>query len=183
MPRWTTRLLAWARDNLFRRARPRPLSAALGYERAGGTRWDTPVPWTADAAIVDVLVRLPPAARRKTDFAFRLPFATFPADSIRPDLDDRCHVTFRFPVPLDTHRGDLLWKGRVLASVPVHVLTPGLFLAGLAVTNPTVSVRFGGSTVGATAFVPDRCEGFFAAAALRCSTALGPLAELGLKAV
>lgn len=183
MPRWTTRWLAWARDNLLRRARPRPLSAAVGYERAGGTRWEVPVPWTADAALVDVLVRLPLAARRKTDFAFRLPFATFPADSIRPDLDDRCRVTFRFPVPLDTLRGELLWKGRVLASIPVHVLTPGLFLAGLAVTNPTVSVRLGASTVAATAFVPDRCAGLFAGAALRCSSVLGPLAELGLKAV
>jgi hypothetical protein len=183
MPRWTTRWLAWARDNLFRRAKPRPLSAAVGYERAGGTRWDSPIPWTADAAVVDVLVRLPLAARRKTDFAFRLPFATFPADSIRPDLDDRCRVTFRFPVPTDAFRGDLLWKGRVLASIPVHVLTPGSFLAGLAVTNPTVSVRLGGSTVAATAFVPDRCEGLLAAALLRCQTALTPLAELGVKAV
>ena len=183
MPRWPTRWLVWARDNLLRSARPRPLSAAVGYERAGGTRWDTPVPWTADAAVVDVLVRLPLAARRKTDFAFRLPFATFPADSIRPDLDDRCRVTFRFPVPLDTLRGDLLWKNRVLVSLPVHVLTPNLFLAGLAVTNPSVSVRFGGSTVAATCFVPDRCDGLFAVALLRCSAALGPLAELGLKAV
>ncbi|MBN9120234.1 MAG: hypothetical protein J0I06_13915 [Planctomycetes bacterium] len=183
MSLWPTHWLAWARDSLLRRARPRPLSAAVGYERAGGTRWDAPVPWTADAAVVDVLVRLPLTARRKTDFAFRLPFATFPADSIRPDLDDRCRVTFRFPVPLDTLRGDLLWKGRVLASIPVHVLTPGLFLAGLAMVNPTVSVRLGGSTVAATSFVPDRCEGLIAAALLRCSSALAPLAELGLKVV
>ncbi len=183
MPRWPTRWLAWARDNLLRRVRPRPLSAAVGYERAGATRWDAPIPWAADAAIVDVLVRLPLAARRKTDFALRLPFATVPADSIRPDLDDRCRITFRFPVPLDTLRGDLLWKGRVLATLPVHVLTPGSFLAGLAVANPTVSVRLAGSTVAASSFVPDRCEGLFAAALLRCQTALGPLAELGLKAV
>jgi hypothetical protein len=183
MPRWPTRWLAWARDNLFRRARPRPLSASVGYERAGGTRWDSPVPWTADAAILDVLVRMPLSARRKADFALRLPFATFPADSIRPDLDDRCRITFRFPVPLDTLRGDLLWKGRVIATLPVHVLTPGGFLADLAVAHPTVSVRLGGTTVAAGAFVPDKCEGLLTAAVIRCSSALGPLAELGLKAV
>jgi hypothetical protein len=179
MARWLTHSLGWVRDNLLR-ARPRPLSAAVGYERAGGTRWDSPIPWTGDAAVVDVLVRLPVAARRKTDFAFRLPFATFPADSIRPDLDDRCRVTFRFPVPLDTVRGDLLWKGRALATLPVHVLTPKSFLAGLTLSGPTVSVRLGGATVSASAFVPDRCEGLVAAAVLRCNTPLAPVAELGL---
>ncbi len=183
MPRWTTRWLDWARDNWFRRARPRPLSAAVGYERAGAARWDAPVPWTADAAVVDILLSLPVHARRKTDFAFRLPFATFPADAIRPDLDDRQRVTFRFPVPLDSVRGDLLWKGRVLASVPVQVLTPASFLAGLALANATVAVRLGGSTVAATSFVPDRCEALLTAAVLRCHMPLAPLAELGLSAV
>lgn len=181
MARWLTHSLAWVRDNLLGRARPRPLSAAVGYERAGGTRWDAPIPWTADAAVIDVLVRQPVAARRKTDFAFRLPFATFPADSIRPDLDDRCRVTFRFPVPLDTVRGDLLWRGRVLATLPVHVLTPQSFLSGLALANATVSARLGGSTVAVSGFVPEGCEGLFAAAVLRCNSPLAPLAELGLK--
>ena len=182
MPRWTTRWLAWARDNLFRRVKPRPLSAAVGYERAGATRWEPPVPWTADAVVVDVLLALPVAARRKTDFALRLPFATFPADALRPDADDRCRVTFRFPVPQDSLRADLLWKGRALASLPVNVLTPGTFLAGLTLTNVTVSARIGGTTVAAVAFVPDRCEALVTAAVLHCRTPLAPLAELGLKA-
>ena len=181
MPRWIARWLVWARDNLIRRTRPRPLSAAVGYERAGSARWESPVPWTADAAVVVVLLRLPVYARRKTDFAFRLPFATFPADAIRPDLDDRCRVAFRFPVPLDTVRGDLLWKGRVLASIPVHVLTPASFLAELTLTHATISVRLGGSTVAATSFVPDGCESLLAAVVLRGHSALAPLTELGLK--
>jgi hypothetical protein len=182
MPRWTTRWLAWARDNLLRRARPHPLSAAIGYERAGMARWETPVPWTADVVVVDVLFRLPASARRKTDFAFRLPFATFPADAIRPDLDDRHRITFRFPVPLETVRGDLLWKGRVLASIPVQVLTPTSFLAGLVLANTTVSVCLSDTTANVTAFVPDRCGALLTAAVLRCQTTLAPLAELGLKA-
>jgi hypothetical protein len=181
MPQWTTRWLGWARDNLFRRTRPRPLSAAVGFERADATRWELPVPWTADAAVVDVLLDVPVAARRKTDFAFRLPFATFPADALRPDADDRHRVTFRFPVPAETVRGDLLWRSRVLASVCVRVLSPTAFLAGLALTSPAVSVRFGTTTVSATAFVPERCEALVAAAVLRCPTALAPVTELGLR--
>jgi hypothetical protein len=183
MPQWMTRWLAWARDKLFRRTRPQPLSAALGYERAGGTRWESPVPWTADAAVIDVLFALPAQARFKTDFALRLPFATFPADALRPDAEDRFRVTFRFPVPQDTVRGDLMWKGRVLAPITIHVLTLDGFLAGLALTNATVSVRLAGATVSAGSFVPDRCEGIVAAAVLRAVTSLAPLAELDLKAV
>jgi hypothetical protein len=183
MPRWPTRWLVWARDNLFRRARPRPLSAAVGYERGGATRWEPhrPVPWTADAVVVDILLQLPPPARRKTDLAFRLPAGTFPADALRPDAGDRFRVTFRFPVPPDTVRGELLWKGHVLASVAVPVLTPGGFLGGLVVTNPTAAVRLGAATVTATAFVPDGCAALAAAAVLRCPTALAPLAELPLR--
>lgn len=182
MPRWTTRWLAWARDNLLRRARPHPLSAAIGYERAGIARWESPVPWTADAVVIDVLFQLPAFARRKTDFAFRLPFATFPADGFRPDLDDRFRITFRFPVPLESVRGDLLWKGRAVASISVQVLTPASFLAGLSLANATVSARLGDTTANVTAFVPGGCGVILTSAVLRCQTTLAPLAELGLKA-
>ena len=180
MPPWTTRWLGWARDNLFRR--PRPRAADIGYERAGVTRWEAPVPWTADAAVVDVLLDLPPAARRKADFAFRLPFAAFPADTLRPDAGDRHRVTFRFPVPPGSVRGDLLWKGRVLATVAVPVLTPAVFLAGLHVAHASTSVRYGDCTASATAFVPDRCDTLIATIFLHAQSALAPVAELGLKA-
>ena len=183
MPRWPTRWLVWARDNLLRRARPRAVGAAVGYERGALTLWDAPVPWTADAVVVDVQLLLPPAARRKTDFAFRLPAATFPADAIRPDADDRFRLTFRIPVPVDAVRGDILWKGRVVAGIPVRVLTPDAFLAGLNLTNATTAVRFGSATAAATAFVPDRCDGLLATAVLRCPATLAPLAELGLRVV
>ncbi|AMV27936.1 hypothetical protein VT84_26265 [Gemmata sp. SH-PL17] len=183
MPHWTTRWLVWARDNLFRRTRPRAVAAFVGYERAGATRWAAPVPWTADAAVLDVQFRFPYPARRKTDFSLRLPTATFPADALKPDADERFRVSFRFPVPAGTVHGDLLWNGRVLATVPIEVLTPDRFLTSLSLTNATVAVRFGSGTVAATAFVPDRCDGLLATAVLRCPTALVPLAELGLRAV
>jgi hypothetical protein len=178
-----TRWLAWARDSLFRRARPRPLSASVGYERAGVTRWESPVPWAADAAVLDILLRLPVAARRKQDFALRLPFATFPADALRPDADDRCRLTFRFPVPQEPVKGDLMWRGRVIAAVPVAVLTPGEFLGGLTVAGAAVSVQLAGSSVAATSFVPECCDAVVASAVLRGRAALAPLGELGLKAV
>ncbi len=65
--------------------------------------------------------------------------------------------------------------------MPIRVLTPDGFLAGLSLVSPTTAVRFGGTTVAATAFVPDRCDALLAAAVLRCPAALTPLSELGLR--
>lgn len=180
MPPWTTRWLDWVRDNLLRR-RPVPLAVAIGYERAGQTRWETPIPWSADAVVVDVLVPSGSATRRKTDFALRLPAATFPADTLRPDLNNRCRITFRLPVPHHITPGELRWKGRLLAPLTLPVLTPHAFLMGLTLTHVTTAVRLAGTTVAVGAFVPQACEALLATAVLHSSTPLGPLAELGLK--
>lgn len=185
MPHWTTRWLGWARSrlNLFGGARPKAVAASVGHEAAGTTRWGAPVPWTADAAVLDVQLQAPAPARQKTDFALRLPSATFPADALRLSADNKVHVTFRFPVPPDTASGDLVWRGRVIATVPVRVLTPATFLASVSLGEPTVAVRFGATTAPATAVVPDRCDGLLASAVLRCPTGLAPVAELGLRVV
>lgn len=183
MPHWTTRWLGWARSKLLRGARPRAVAASVGYEATGTTRWDAPVPWTADAAVLDVQLQAPAHARQKTDFALRFPNAVFPADSLRVAADDRIHVTFRFPVPPDTVSGDLLWKGRVIAPVPVRVLAPSIFLASVSLNEPTVAVRFGATTTTANAVVPERCDGLLASAVLRCPSGLAPVAELGLRVV
>ncbi len=183
MPQWTTRWLAWARDNLFRRARPRAISATIGFERMGVTRWESPVPWTADALVLDILLRGPVAANRKQDFSLRLPSVTFLADALRPDADDRYRITFRFLVPAASRRADLLWRGRVFATISVPVLTPGEFLAALTASGSTLTVQMAGSALAATSFVPDSSDGLVASAVLRCRMELTPLAELGLKAV
>lgn len=182
MPHWLTRWLGWARSKLPRGGRPRAASAAVGFERAGATRWEAPVPWTADAVAVDVELRGPLFARHKPDFALRLPTATFPADALRPG-DDRFHVAFRVPVPSGPVTAELLWRGRVVARVPLEVLTPAAFLASLTLGPTATAVRFGATTVAATAFVPNRCDGLVASAVVRCPTYLAPLAEVGLRAV
>lgn len=178
---WLTHWLAWARRKALGGVGPRAVAAKLGFERAGAPRWESPVPWTADAAVLDMELRAPHSARHKPDFTLRLPNATFPADTYRPVGADRFRLSFRFPVPPDTVTADLLCKGRVIASVPVHVLTPVRFLTSLRLTDPTVSVRLGSTTVAATAFCPDGCTGILASAVLRCPTGLAPLAELGVR--
>lgn len=179
MPRWTRPLLAWATDRLLR-PRPRALSVAVGYERGGAPKWDSPVPWTADAAVVEVRLLARPGARRKADFALRAPHGTFPADALRADADDACRACFRVPVPPASGAADVLWRGRVLATVPLGVVTPESFVAGLGLGECATAVRYGDTTATATAFVADGCDGLFASAVLRAPGGLQPLAELGL---
>ncbi|MDY3551657.1 hypothetical protein R5W24_000736 [Gemmata sp. JC717] len=180
-PHWLTRWAVWARTKLLRGGRPLLTGVTVGFERAGATRWESPVPWTADAVALDVGFRGPLRARHKSEFALRTPSATFPADTIRPGGDDRFHVTFRFPVPPDSVSADLLWRGRVVETLLVPVLAPTQFLTGLTLTDATVAVRFGGTTAPASAIGRDRYDGLVAVALLRSPTALAPLAELGLR--
>lgn len=180
MPHWTTRSLAWARDNLLR-PRPRALSAAVGYERAGLARWGEPVPWTADAALAEVRLQVRPALRRKQDFALRLPHGTFAADALRAEADGTCRASFRFPMPPDSATAEVLWKGRPLATVLVRAIWPATFLASLSLGAFEVAARFGDTCATVSAFVPDGCDALVASALLRAPNGLLPLSELGLE--
>lgn len=183
MWRWMKHWIDSVRHDLI------PLSAArrggfavhVRYDTGGHTHQDLPIPWAADAVTVEVVLRLPPAARRKTDFLLRFPgFESVPADAVRPDNGDRARVTFRFPVPRGTACGEFLWKHRPLTPVVVPVLSADAFLETLSLTNPTVAVRLAGQTVPVRGFVPTGGRGLVATAIIRGSHRLAPVPELGL---
>jgi hypothetical protein len=157
---WIKRCLDWVRSDVLPLTRTRPHGQAVHtrYEKAGLTLYDPPVPWNADAVVVEVLLRLPPTARRKADFALRLPGRdpVLP-EGLRPEADDRHRLTFRLPVPAASATGELLWKQRLLSRVGVPVLTADEFLAGLRLALPTVAVRLGPRTVAAQTFVASQC--------------------------
>jgi hypothetical protein len=180
MPHWTTRSLAWARDNLLR-PRPRALSATVGYERAGLARWGEPVPWTADAALAEVRLAVRPSARRKPDFALRLAHGTFAADALRVEADGTCRACFRFPVPPETGAAEVLWRGRPLATVPVRAVWPAGFLAGLALGDFVLAARFGDTTATVAALVPGDSDALLASAVLRAPGGLQLLPDVGLE--
>lgn len=185
MWRWARRWADWVRHDVLPLARARRGGYAVHvrYEAGGRAHAELPVPWSADVVTVEVVLRLPPTARRKGDFALRFPLSgPIPAEAIRPDADDRFRVAFRFPVPRVTTTGELLWKNRPVAPVSIPVLTADAFLGALTLANPTVAVRFGGRVVPARAFAADGCRGLFASAVLRSPHRLGPAADLGLSA-
>ena len=167
-------------------ARTRPHGQAIHtrYEKAGLTLYDLPVPWNADAVVVEVLLRLPPAARKKSDFVLRMPGREpLQPEVMRPEAEDRHRLVFRLPTPADSTVGELLWRQKLLSRVAVPVLTADEFLSGVSLSNPTLSVRLGSQTVAARTFVASQCKGLVAAAVLKSRTPLAPIADLGLRAV
>src|SRR5262245_20325389 len=108
MWRWMKRWADWLRNDLLplTRIKRGGYAVSVRYDAAARAHHEQPVPWSADSVPVEVQLRLPHPARRKSDFALRFPHAEpILADSVRPDLNDRYRVVFRFPTPRATVSG------------------------------------------------------------------------------
>src|SRR5229473_2224587 len=97
---WIKRWRDWAMHDLWplHRIGPQPQALHFSYEKAGLTIHDQPIPWSAEAVLVEALLRLAAnAPRHKTDFTLRLPGQDLiQADNLRrQDSDDRHRVSFR----------------------------------------------------------------------------------------
>jgi hypothetical protein len=182
---WIRRWLAWRpmRDLWsMHRSSPQPQALHYRFEKAGLTLHEQPIPWNAEAVLVEALLRLPPAARRKADFTLRLPgVEPVAADSLRrEEADDRFRLTFRLPPPARTSFAEVFWHGRSLGSLTLPVLGAEEFLANLRLHMPTLFVRLAEQSVACTTFVSTQCRGMLTSALLRGATSLAPLTDLGL---
>src|SRR6185369_15304156 len=76
------------------------------FEKGGLVLVNQPVPWNADAIIVEALLRVQSQQpRNREDFVLRLAGDEheIPAESLRPgDSADLCRLFFRLPVPAAT---------------------------------------------------------------------------------
>ena len=100
MWRWVKHWIDWLRNDRLPLSRMRRGGsvAAIRYETIGGVREEVPVPWSADAVIVEVLLHLPPPARRKSDFTILFPHGEpILADALRPEAAQP--PPCRVPVP------------------------------------------------------------------------------------
>src|SRR5579872_7380431 len=84
---WIKRWRDWAMHDLWPlyRISPQPQALHYSYEKAGLTLHDQPIPWNAEAVLVEASLHLRPSAgRRKGDFQLRLPGrAPIPAEQFR----------------------------------------------------------------------------------------------------
>jgi hypothetical protein len=185
MWRWIRHWIDWLRNDRLPLSRMRRggSAASIRYETIGGGREDLPVPWLADCVIVEVLLHLPPPARRKSDFSLRFPHSdAILADGLRPEGRSRHRVCFRFPTPLASVEGDVLWKQQAVARISIPILTADEFLSDLAFDAPSLAIRQGAKIVPVRAFVPDTGTALIASGLLRATYSIAPLSHLGLSA-
>lgn len=182
------RLRDWAMRDFWplHRTGPQPQALHFSYEKAGLTLDGQPVPWNAEAVVVEALVRLQASTgRRKADFLLHLPEkkASYPPEQMRrEDADDRWRLFFRLPVPGHTTAAELVWRGqRSLGQITLPVLTQAEFLNRLNLEMPTLAVRLGEQSVACLTFVSTQCNGLIAHALLTSPTSLVPLVDLGLR--
>lgn len=184
---WIKRWRDWAMNDLWPiyRTGPQPQALHYSYEKAGLTLHDQPIPWNAEAVVVEALVRLPGSAiRRKMDFHLRLPNQEpLAADNLRrQDTDDAAYrVTFRLPTPTATTSAELLWRHHVLGQLTLPVIRREEFVPNLRLHMPTLFVRLGEESVACQTFVSSQCRGLLASAILTSPTSLIPLLDLDLQ--
>src|SRR5437879_7771636 len=145
---WIKRWRDWAMNDLWsmHRSSPQPQALHYSYEKAGLTLHDQPIPWNAEAVLVEVLMRLPQGGqRRKADFQLRVgrqePIA--PESMRRDDNSDHHRIVFRLVPPALPVTVELLYKDHQLGQLPLPVLTRDEFLKPLKLELPTLSVLHG----------------------------------------
>jgi len=186
MWRWIRHWRDWAMNEIVtpRRLAGQPQSLYFRSEKGGLTLENQPVPWCAEAVIVEALLRLPQAARKRGDFTLRVPgFDPFPADILKTDeVGQRHRLYFRFPVPKASGTAELMWRQHVLGRVEIPVVTPEQFLSELRLHLPTAFVSVEGRSVAAQTFVTTQQKGLSASGMIQSPTGLMPLIDLGLNA-
>jgi hypothetical protein len=175
----------WAMTDLwpFYRISPQPQAIHYSYEKAGLTVLDQPIPWNAEAVVVDARLLLRAAAgRRKSDFLLRLAGRDpVPADDMRrQDADNLYRLSFRVDPPGVTTTAEVLYKTHVLGQLTLPYLGRDEFLQGVRLQIPTLSVRLNNESVACQTFVATQCKGLIASAMLTSPTSLVPLLDTDL---
>jgi hypothetical protein len=182
---WLKRWRDWAMHDLWPLHRIGPQSQALhaSYEKAGLTVPGQPIPWNAEAVVVEALLRLPASSRRKGDFFLRVAGQEpCPAEHLRRhEAEDRYRLGFRLAPPGANTTADLLFRDHVLGQVALPFMSREDFLQNLRLQMPTLYVRLGPDTVACQTFVSTQCRGMLAGAVLTSPTSLVPLLDLDLQ--
>lgn len=184
---WIKRWRDWLMNDLWPIQRLGTQAQALhfSYEKAGLTVANQPVPWCAEAVLVEARLRLPGSTpRRKADFSLRVGTAEPAAALELQHLEaERCHrVLFRVaPPPGCTAACEVLYRTHVLGRLTLPFQSRDDFVQGLRIQMPTVSVRLGDQTVACQTFVASQCRGLLAAGIVTSPTSLVPLLDLDLQ--
>src|SRR5438552_16132134 len=137
------------------------LSLRRRYEKAGLSVDDEPIPWNADAVLVEAVIRHPAhAVPRKDEFQLRTPerIPRLPV-ALQPAKDEGAiRVTFRLP-PIQRQTSAAVYCGAdLLGQILLPFLPADVFLRNLGVRSPTVFAFLGASNVACQTLVEVQCH-------------------------
>ena len=152
------------------------------YENAGLIFDALPIPWNADAVIVEASVKLP-AACEKQHFTLRVSpdGAPLPAEVLLPGKKrGPGRIVFRFPTPKQSCSVQVFWREHALGTAEAPIIGAAEFTQGLKLEMPVIQVGMKGNAVPCKTFVSAQCQTLCAAAVLQSSAPLAPAADLDL---
>lgn len=155
------------------------------YEKAGLIFDVLPIPWNADAVIVEANVRLPKGApRAKQDFTLRwsaeepgLPAELLLAETPKTPM----RVFFRVRKPKVTSVASVHWRDHLLGQAEVPIIGMREIVNGFTLEAPTVHVALGERAVACQSFVSTQAKSVFASAIVRSPIQLAPAIDLALR--
>src|SRR5215210_2323142 len=114
------------------------------YEKAGLILDSLPIPWNADAVIVEAIVRLPstiPCTKEQFTLQFSNGAPTAWAEVLRQESKKApVRVYFRMPVPDQTCSVQVFWREHSLGQVDLPILASATFEQGFALEWPSIHV-------------------------------------------
>jgi hypothetical protein len=167
----------------LRMSRPKLRSIRFRYEKAGLTVADEPIPWNAEAVLVEVLVRFPPGTiPHKNDFQLRTPDRVpRMAVVVHPDSEGDICVLFRLPLIQGQTWATVHYQGGMLGQVLLPFLTADDFFRRLCLRSPTVFALLGNYNVACQTLAEGQCRGLSAGGILASPTSLLPLCDFHLQ--
>jgi hypothetical protein len=163
--------------------RPRAQALRFRSEKAGLSVSNEPIPWNAEAVLVEAVVALPDHGFwPKSDFYLDGPGGLVcPAVELLPgDRPGIAHVRFRLLPLRQATVVRLCWRSRLLDQVLLPYLTAAEFVHNLRLEAPTLFARLGEDTVACRALVGGQGYDLLACALLKSPTSLVPLLDLNL---
>jgi hypothetical protein len=155
------------------------------YEKAGLILDALPIPWNADAVIVEANVRLPKESpREKQQFTLRLDgtAAVAIAELIAaPSKQTPMRVFFRIPTPSQSITTHVYWREHLLGQVELPIISQSAFDEGFALDMPTAHVVLGDRTVACHSFVAAQAKSLLASAVVHSVAPLAAAMTMGLR--
>jgi hypothetical protein len=159
-------------------------SIRFRYEKAGLSVADEPIPWNAEAVLIEGLIRFPPGATpRKPDLQLRTPDRVpRPAVTLHADAEEGVvHAVFRLPPIQGPTRATIHYQGNQLGQVLLPYLAADLFLRNLSLRSPTIFALLGNYNVACQTLAEGQCHGLSAGGILASPTSLLPLSDFNLR--